>query len=596
MKKLLLFFALLAVSVSVKAAKAQSGTVTVKQSDGSLIRVILHGDEHFSYSTTDDGVLLVQEGNSYYIAKVKQDGTLASTAILAHDSQTRNAEEVLAIEKQDKSRFYAYMDSMAERFLSTRAVPAANPPLFPHTGSPKAIVILVEFQDVPFTLTNPRKSFYQYLNGEGKPVNYGHNEDRNHGSVKQYFTDMSFGTYTPQFDVYGPVKLSQPLKHYGGDVGGVKDVNVRDMVTEACTLMDDSLDFSRYDSNHDGYADLVYLIYSGYSQSINGNSTDCIWPKVFSVPERIYDGVKVARAGLNNELIGFPGAFKKSPLQRINGIGLFCHEFSHCMGLPDFYPTYAPAQGDNQGMEDWSLMDGGEYVNNGYTPTAYTAWEREAFDWMSVETLSETTNAINIQPIDKGGKAYRIVNDNDASGNEYFMMENIQQTGWNEKQRGHGLLIYHVNYDSYLFSLTANAVNNIKGKPRMTVVPADGLLNSSYVETNRDKLFAQYKGDPFPGTSGIHTFNDAMNLPNIKPYHGSKWDKSLTGITEDTHLGLVTFNFIKGTPTAIDMPTTGNDVENDRRIFTLDGRYMGTDITRLPKGIYIRNKEKIVIP
>ena len=87
-----------------------------------------------------------------------------------------------------------------------------------------------------------------------------------------------------------------------------------------------------------------------------------------------------------------------------------------------------------------------------------------------------------------------------------------------------------------------------------------------------------------------------MNLPNIKPYHGSKWDKSLTGITEDTHSGLVTFNFIKGTSTAIDMPTTGNDVENDRRIFTLDGRYMGTDITRLPKGIYIRNKEKIVIP
>ena len=166
MKKLLLFFALLAVSVSVKAAKAQSGTVTVKQSDGSLIRVILHGDEHFSYSTTDDGVLLVQEGNSYYIAKVKQDGTLASTAILAHDTQTRNAEEVLAIEKQDKSRFYAYMDSMAERFLSTRAVPAANPPLFPHTGSPKAIVILVEFQDVPFTLTNPRKSFYQYLSSQ----------------------------------------------------------------------------------------------------------------------------------------------------------------------------------------------------------------------------------------------------------------------------------------------------------------------------------------------------------------------------------------------------------------------------------------------
>ena len=63
------------------------------------------------------------------------------------------------------------------------------------------------------------------------------------------------------------------------------------------------------------------------------------------------NGVKIDKFGVFNELNGFD-------MSRIDGIGTFCHEFSHCLGLPDFYcTTYA----GYFGMSDWSLMDYGCY-------------------------------------------------------------------------------------------------------------------------------------------------------------------------------------------------------------------------------------------
>ena len=67
------------------------------------------------------------------------------------------------------------------------------------------------------------------------------------------------------------------------------------------------------------------------------------------------------------------------------------------MGLPDFYPTVNPQWTtdnkkrdfdayDNQDMEDWDVMDNGIYMYDGYSPTAYTAWEREKMGWITIET------------------------------------------------------------------------------------------------------------------------------------------------------------------------------------------------------------------
>ena len=82
----------------------------------------------------------------------------------------------------------------------------------------------------------------------------------------KYFSDVSFGAFTPQFDVYGPVSLPDSLKVYGGTTSGGDGENMTKLFRDACTLMDDSLDFSQYDANNDGEVDLIIIIYAGYSE------------------------------------------------------------------------------------------------------------------------------------------------------------------------------------------------------------------------------------------------------------------------------------------------------------------------------------------
>lgn len=589
MKKLLLtLISLLLVSLS-WAAKAWKMPLTVTQPDGSVLQVYQHGDEHFNWYTDKDGVILIRKADTFYIAHIDRYGKISSSNLLAHEKSQRQDAEKRAVAAQNRNLFF----EKAQQRIETRAMSGepvqVDGTFFPHTGSPKAIVILAQYKDTPFTLTNPRQSFQQFLNGEGEPVDYEHSKGRNASSVKQYFKDMSFGKFIPQFDVYGPVTLPHELAYYGGTDPNGGGEKFSELITDACRLMDDSLNFANYDANGDGYADLVYVVYSGYGQNM-GAPDNTMWPKAGTIyPCPSFDGKKICRAGISNELIGNPKTPKK---KMISGIGLFCHEFSHCMGLPDFYPTLASARGDNQGMEAWSLMDDGEYTANGWWPTAYTAWEREAMGWMTIDNLT-TAQQIELQTIDNKGKAYRIYNDNDPNKNDYYIVQNIQEEHWNKYLKSNGLLVYHVNYKASEFELSSNSVNNVKGKPRMTVIPADGRLYSSY-NGDRDKYKEELKGDVFPGTKNVTELTDANNLPNYKPWTGGKLDKPIYNISKRD--GKIYFDFLRKDFTNGIEQATYQDRPVDERIYTLDGRYVGTDDRVLEKGIYIRNHKKFVKP
>ncbi len=587
----------LAVTV-LQAVPSSPFPVKVKQPDGTQLTIIQHGDEDFHYITTTDGVLLYEEGEAYYIARTDAYGTILPTTYLAHNAGMRNPGELESIKLQDKDRFFAYGERAQDARRAKREPVVTSLYDFPHTGSPKAIVILAEFSDTTFTIENPRRSFHQYLNGEGDPENYGYGETNNYESVRDYMKLCSFGQFTPQFDVYGPVRLNNPLKSYGGSspTGDGEDMN--SLIKEACQLMDDSLDFSQYDANGDGTADLVIVIYAGYSQAVANNSNECIWPKSGIVSGGTYDGTKVYRYAVSSELNGFPGCYSKKPFRRINGIGVFCHEFSHCLGLPDLYPTKNSSKGNNQAMEFWSLMDSGCYLNNGNAPVAFTAWERESLGWFTIDTL-KTDEEIEITPIDEGGKAYRIMNDNDESGHEYYVLENIQDRGVNVRQKGHGLLVMHVNYNESAFSLNGgNNVNNIKGQPRMTIVPADGLLFAQYnidgVNYKNQDFYDQLAGDPYPGTSYVTELNDTMGIINFQVYNGESLNKGLADISESED-GTVFFRFISDfnvelgidTVSVVRRPTSG-------QIYTIDGRSIGTSEADLPKGLYIKDGRKII--
>ena len=588
MKKLLFTALALILSVCTWAAKAWRMPLIVTQPDGTTLQVYQHGDEHFNWYSTQDGAILVREQDTFYIAAIDKFGRITVSKQLAHEENGRQAAEKKLVAAQDKKLFFEQAHTLLQTRAMRREPVKSNNTYFPHTGSPKAIVILAAYQDTTFTLPNPRKSFQQFLNGEGHPQDYGHGENWNASSVQQYFKDMSFGKFTPQFDVYGPVTLPHELAYYGGTDADPGDEKFTELITDACKLMDDSLDFSAYDANNDGYVDLVYVVYAGYGQNMRAKN-ETMWPKAGTIyPPFTVDGKKVYRSGISNELIGN----EKGPKPKmISGIGLFCHEFSHCMGLPDFYPTLASARGDNQGMEAWSLMDDGEYTYNGWCPTAYTAWEREAMGWMNIEELQDAQQ-VTLQNIDEGGKAYRIYADKEKSTNEYYIIQNIQNKRWNSKLGGHGMMLYHVNYDAQAFSLERNSVNNVKGKPRMTVIPADSLLFSSYND-DRNKYKEQLKGDLFPGTDNVTELTNNTTLPNYKPRTGVPLDKPIYNISEKEEI--VYFDFLKKFSTQGIVPTFSPEMTSDKRIFSIDGKYMGTDKSILPQGIYIIGGKKVYI-
>lgn len=588
MKKLLFTALALILSVCSWAAKAWRMPLIVTQPDGTTLQVYQHGDEHFNWYSTQDGAILVREQNTFFIAAIDKFGRITASKQLAHEENGRQAAEKKLVAAQDKKLFFEQANTLLQTRAMRREPVKSDKTYFPHTGSPKAIVILAAYQDTTFTLPNPRKSFQQFLNGEGHPEDYGHGENWNASSVQQYFKDMSFGKFTPQFDVYGPVTLPHELAYYGGTDADPGDEKFTELITDACKLMDDSLDFSAYDANNDGYVDLVYVVYAGYGQNM-GAKNETMWPTAGTItPFLTKDGKKVYRSGISNELIGNEEGPKP---KMISGIGLFCHEFSHCMGLPDFYPTLASARGDNQGMEAWSLMDEGEYTANGWCPTAYTAWEREAMGWMEIEELQDAQQ-VTLQNIDEGGKAYRIYADKEKSTNEYYIIQNIQKKRWNSKLGGHGMMMYHVNYDAQAFSLGGNSVNNEKGKPRMTVIPADGLLFSSY-NNNRPKYKEQLKGDLFPGTDNVTELTNNTTLPNYQPWIDVTLDKPIYNILEKE--GIVYFDFLKMFSTQGIVPTFSQEATSDKRIFSIDGKYMGTDKSILPQGIYIIGGKKVYI-
>lgn len=607
MRRLLFSFIALMIGISAWAVKANPQPVDVRQADGTILTVVLHGDEDFNYYTTLDGVLLVQERGAYYVASTGANGQLTATTLLAHNTAQRTEAERRAVQKQDMSLFLEKACQVASANRMRREPIETTGSMFPHVGAPRAVVILAEFTDTLFSIENPKKSFTDYFNSPEESLpDLGGGETANATSVGKYFSDVSFGLFTPQFDVYGPVQLPNPLVTYGGTQSDGSSERMDLLFKDACTLMDDSLDFSQYDMNNDGEVDLVIIIYAGYSQSMGGNSVQCIWPKSGTTTGGTYDGKRVSRYAVSAELNGFPGCWSAAPFKRINGIGTLCHEFCHTMGLPDFYPTGsqgALVKGDNQAMEYWSLMDSGNYLINGYQPIALNAWEREAFGWMEIPTLVDAQD-LELTSIDAGGCAYRILNDNDATGREYFIIENIQNIGHNVAQKGHGMLVMHVDYDPSLFSMTVNKANNTKGHPRMTVVPADNLLFAQYnvgktidgVKINNAYFYNELSGDPFPGSHNVKALNDTTNHVNFQVYNGERLDKAFCDIVERTD-SVITMKFITNFSDYLlgisDLRANDTD-SDDGHVYTLDGRRVN-DSADLPKGIYVKRKKKFVV-
>lgn len=471
----------------------------------------------------------------------------------------------------------------------------------PHTGTITIPVVLVNFQDVKFKIKKPKEAFEQLFNSDTQ-ANLGNGNHLNYGSVAKYFRDMSYGAFTPKFKVYGPVTVNQPETYYGGkNEDDNKDEIPRQLVKDALKLVEDQVtkdDIKSFCS--DGKTiDCVYIVYAGLGQNDGGAGTT-VWANTWTTDGATLGGKSVRWYTMSPELSSTK-LDDKGTIPAVSGIGVICHEFSHALGLPDFYPTAESAYVDNQEMEYWDLMDGGEYTYYGYRPTAYTAFEKEQMEWpVDIKTLDSDESVTMKTSTEQGGTAYKIVNPDNQ--NEYLMLECIQRKGWNQYLFGNGLLVYHVCLPSEpLYSGTR--LNNAPGYPGMAVVPADGACLSSYIKANENDYGNSLKGDLFPGTGNLQGQNvtelsDVNKQPNFCWYNAAKTDKldtnkAIKNIKYDNDNNVLTFDYVNDVASGI-LPVWGDKQATDGRVYSINGAYLGDDITKLPHGIYIVNGQKIV--
>ena len=574
MRKLLMIVASLVVAAAVYALPARSGVKkTVTQPDGSTLTLTLCGDEHFHYYTGPDGMPMRENAQGEWVKDTRDIAALWTAS-----TKRRTAHRTVLAEKTRKLARMARTDRQKRRIKgSSNSV----------TGTKKGLLILVNFPDKQMVNKDKSKAIYEHeLNGIGDPYN------GNQGSVREYFRTQSYGLLDIEFDVVGPVTVSQLMSYYGGNDADGNDLRPAEMVDEAVKLVDDEVNFADYDWDGDGEVENIYVTYAGYSEA-QGAPRSTIWPHQSTLNDMLgewaynwatdswmlvkeyvlkLDGVRINTYATGSELTGKSGT-------QLDGIGTMCHEYSHCLGLPDFYDT---SYAGGFGMYSWSILDHGNYNNEGYCPAGYTAYERWFCGWLEPTELTGPATVTDMPCIEDEPVAYVIYNDNNR--NEYYLLANHQKKGWNRYQGGAGLMVMHVDYDENVWA--NNTVNSDPMRQRMTIIPADGRL--SQTTTKRD----------------LWPYSDNVSLTDISSPKAALYNKNTDGVKlmhkpiENVKMenGLVSFDFMGGNPecviTAIsDLPADSSMKPVTADIYDLSGRR----VQHPGKGLYIINGKKVLI-
>lgn len=481
-----------AISAGCAAANAMPAKRTVTHAPdgkGGTVAVRMIGDENFHYFVNaDDGTLLTRDGDAFVPADIAPDGEIRAYGTPVKASLRKGA---LAARRAKAPNKVAGM---------------VEGTTFPARGEQRAVVILAQYQDIKFNLSDPLDYFTRMLNQEG------FSDYRATGSARDWFIHSSNGIFRPTFDVYGPVTLQKNREFYGGNDAFDQDNAPQKMAIEGCRQLNPEVDFSRYDCDGDGVIDNVFVVYAGRGEA-SGGPADSVWPHAWKITSAepgtsyTFDGVKLDRYACVNEWELSDQGYGYRPV----GIGSFIHEFSHVMGLPDLYSTKYAEGTFTAGA--WSAMDYGPYNNDCCTPPQYSAWERSALGYFEPEQLQGKGN-IALKPLEQGD-AYVIPTEKE---NEFFIIENRQQSGWDSYIPGHGMLVWHIDYDSEIWR--TNALNNDPAHNRVDIIEADGTRD----EKSRG-------GDCFPGEAGV-TALGASTSPALISWAGADTGISLTDITE----------------------------------------------------------------
>ena len=479
MKKLSVLILIFAATAASWAVPARKTGIVVTQPDGSEMIVYKNGDEHFHWQTNEKGEWLKLDADGFY-----------------------RVTEALSMEQIE-----------TKRMQSKKRV--THDAAYPLNVAPRGLVILVNFKDVTFgtekaemdsmlTAINYSRNYTYTYKGKTYKIT-------SKGSARQYFYDSSNGQYNPHFDVVGPVTVKNNMSHYGQNDSNGNDMYADQMVSEACKLANTEfdVDFTQYDNNNDGYVDFVFVIYAGYGEA-DGAAANTIWPhswNLLSAGTRCEVDKKIVDLyACGNELDYFS--------KKHTGIGTFCHEFSHVLGLPDLYVTN---NATHSTMNEWDIMDYGPYNNEGNTPPAYSAYERFFMGWLQPRLITEPEN-VKLKDLKTSNEALLIsTNDqhnligNDPDPTTFYLVENRQQTGWDAHLPGHGMMLTKIQYSYSRWY--QNTVNNSSSKMGVDLIEADGKTEKGGKATDLfPKGSSQYLGIANHSIEGITETNGVIRF------------------------------------------------------------------------------------
>lgn len=575
----------MAFAPSAYAVVAKPGLHTVAQPDGTTISIRLEGDHFRHRAYSSDGYLLTTDAEGFYVfAETGDDGLPKPSQLKALDPSDRSPELSDALSKLNQSEITDAFNRLDNSNVRTRANTHQKGPglfttTFPSIGEQKSIVILVDFPNKEFSLDDPHDYFYRLLNEEG------FSDEGGTGSARDFFVSNSSGKFTPDFDLYGPLTLAHPLSYYGQNDAWGNDRRPHEMVIEACQMLDEEVDFSQYDRNDDGFIDNVYVFYAGYGEA-DGGGAATVWPHSYNVTYAtseayMFDGVQLDHYACSNEL--------SHRDDKPDGIGTFTHEFSHVMGLPDLYATSYTSGAFTPG--EWNILDQGSYNNNSRTPPNYSAFERYALDWMEPSVIDKEGD-YTLEPIHISNMAYMMHTD---AENEYFLIENRQQEGFDTYIPGHGMLVWHIDFDQKIWD--ENQVNNNYQHQYVDLIEADN-----------KKTNATRAGDSFPGTYNVTSFTYETK-PALLSWNKVSPGFDILDIAESDE-GIISFTAVKtgwsGVTTVSGdsesgLIISGNTVraaEGTADIYDLTGRKVasvGASPVTLSPGVYLSSSSKFII-
>lgn len=509
MKKIFTFIltAILALNaaVSSQASPAYPFPIKYTQPDGSVITIQMHGDEFYHWITDESGNEIVMDESGFY-HKVSNPPTPEMKKLMSESSRMRADAE-------------------------------ASPSLVQKTGSPHFLVILIAFKDKPFTHT--KAEFEAMLNENGYTGN------KAVGSAADYFEDNSDGAFRPIFDVYGPVTLDQNYAYYGGndDTPKADDLRPGCALIDACVKLDNDVNFAQYDSDNDGVIDNVFFYFSGNNEA-EGGPDDTIWPHKWNIPYGCRDkqSSNVPGTSYTYSNIRFDGKkfdvyactseLRSTSQSEMCGIGTFCHEFSHSLGLPDYYDTDYSENGQGDGLFHYSVMSSGNYNSNGRIPPYYTAIDKVKIGWTSWSELqsgqSYTLNDSNRMT------AYRTILSSSGS-DEYFAFDAKNGQKW-DSPLPTGLLIYHVRESRFD---NKNYLNKYENNP--------GIYFKAAYPSSLNPPHASEANVPYPGPYNVTSFDN--NSPSPATDWSGKWHgDEISNIKYDSSKHQVTFTYTKKNP------------------------------------------------